>query len=251
MCNRALGTEFVTIHVGPKRKPFAVHKKLICDRSDFFSKAFNSGFKESTEGVMYLPEDGADTFDSMIVYIYQDQLPVFPNTTYSQDCSGAQQFALDVLYRLFAFAEKIRMNDLANRVMDKIQDLGMEYWVAPTLPHIRSVYSLTGPGSKLRIYCALMRLYLVHSSDFDDVWTTTADDIENEEQLESFIREHPAFAVDYMKFHWKFSDRFFTEDTPDAQIRSDKDGFGRFFFHTHSESEGCHLDTSTSTEEYA
>jgi len=189
---------------------------------------------------MYLPEDDANAFDSMIVYIYRDQLPVFPNTSYSQGCSGAQQFAFDILYRLFTFAEKICMNDLANRVMDKIQDLGMEYWSAPTLPHVRSLYSLTGPGSKLRIYCTLMRLYRVNACDYDDHWTTTADAIENEEQLEDFIKEHPDFAVDYMRFHWRFSNKFLTEDTPDAQIRSDKDGFGRCFFHTHAKGEESH-----------
>jgi hypothetical protein len=42
-----MGTEIVTIYVGLKRKAFAMYKKLICDRSSYFSKAFNGGFKET------------------------------------------------------------------------------------------------------------------------------------------------------------------------------------------------------------
>lgn len=44
-----LGTEIVTIYVGPKRKEFKIHKKLICGSADYFGKAFNGDFKEARE----------------------------------------------------------------------------------------------------------------------------------------------------------------------------------------------------------
>ena len=62
----ALGTDIVTIHVGPKRKAFAIHKALICSRSDFFSKAFNGPFKEGVEDAMYLPEDSPNAFSALV-----------------------------------------------------------------------------------------------------------------------------------------------------------------------------------------
>ena len=42
--------------MGKKRKEFVIHKKLLCDKSDFFRKAFTGSFKEG-EGVMYLPDE--------------------------------------------------------------------------------------------------------------------------------------------------------------------------------------------------
>lgn len=44
-----LGTEMVTIYVGPKRKEFKIHKELICGSADYFEKAFNGKFKEGRD----------------------------------------------------------------------------------------------------------------------------------------------------------------------------------------------------------
>ncbi|KAE9381258.1 hypothetical protein N431DRAFT_440138 [Stipitochalara longipes BDJ] len=73
-----LGHEFVTLYVGSKRKKFKVHKKLLCDRSLFFSKAFNGSFKEAQDGVMYLPEDNADVVCSLVDFLYRGTIPAIP-----------------------------------------------------------------------------------------------------------------------------------------------------------------------------
>jgi hypothetical protein len=44
-----LGNEMVTIYVGPKRKEFTIHKKLICGSAGYFEKAFDGKFKEACE----------------------------------------------------------------------------------------------------------------------------------------------------------------------------------------------------------
>jgi hypothetical protein len=46
-----LGSEIVTIYLDPKRKKITVHKKLLCDKSSFFDKAFNGPFPEVREGL--------------------------------------------------------------------------------------------------------------------------------------------------------------------------------------------------------
>jgi hypothetical protein len=95
-----LGTQIVTIHVGSKRKAFAVHKKLICDRSEFFDKAFNSGFKES-EGFMYLLGDDPTAFNLLINFIYQDRLPNFTSSKPVTDVKEAAAFG-NKLYAFFS-----------------------------------------------------------------------------------------------------------------------------------------------------
>lgn len=73
--NRVLGDEIVTLYVGPKRKKFTVHKKLLCDRYEYFSKAFHGNFQEAQEGVMHLPDDDADAVSSLVDFLYRGTVP--------------------------------------------------------------------------------------------------------------------------------------------------------------------------------
>ncbi|KAG4437856.1 hypothetical protein IFR05_006658 [Cadophora sp. M221] len=164
----ALGSKIVTIHVGPKRKVFTFHKKLLCDRSDFFFKAFNGGFKEATTGVMYLPEDDVDALDSLIVYVYQDLLPGFPSLKYPDSDLEYGGYLEKIIYPLFALAEKLCLNELANRVMDLIQDTGMKYNCIPGSQAeggIYLIYAITPADSKLRVYSVLMQIFNHHGLD--------------------------------------------------------------------------------------
>lgn len=63
----------VTILVGPEQASFAVHKELLCDRSEFFRAACNGNFKEA-EGVVKLPEQDAATFKHFIYWLYTEKI---------------------------------------------------------------------------------------------------------------------------------------------------------------------------------
>ena len=58
---RDLGTEIVDIFVGPQRKRYVVHKKLLTIQSDYFDKALNGRFKEAEENSIYLKEEDPGT----------------------------------------------------------------------------------------------------------------------------------------------------------------------------------------------
>ncbi|PMD39649.1 hypothetical protein L207DRAFT_583511 [Hyaloscypha variabilis F] len=226
-----LGTEIVTIHVGPKRKPFTLHKKLICDRSEFFAKAFNGQFQEA-EVVMYLVEEDTVAFDSFISYLYQDRLPQFSSTT---KCT-ANEFPEQKLYPLFFLAEKVCCNELANKVMDAIQDFGLLNEVIPGNESTTMIYENTHEESKLRSYCILMGLYnWIKSMENDD-----KDCVESTAHL---ARALPDFAGDFIELQFKYRDRFQKGNVADAQVRNDEEGFGRCFFHTHAKGEVCHLES--------
>jgi hypothetical protein len=46
----------VQVVVGPDKKPFTFHKKLIRRHSEYFSRAFGPRFKEGEENTLYLAE---------------------------------------------------------------------------------------------------------------------------------------------------------------------------------------------------
>jgi BTB/POZ domain len=229
---RALGNEIVTIHVGPKRKAFTIHKKLFCDRSDFFSKAFNGGFQEAG-GMMYLPDDEVKGFEGIVNFIYRDSLPPFRVTNGPDDGRESHRFELDTLYPLFCLAEKYCMNELANRTMDAVQDFGWERDLIPGSKSLEFIYNNTHDESKLRLYGTLTRLY---RRALDEERKKDVD------KLAALARQLPDFAADYVTLQFEHRARLRHGSVADPQIRGGPKGFGRCFFHTHAKGEICHLE---------
>jgi hypothetical protein len=151
--SRAMGDEMASIYVGPKRKKFLVHKKLICEASDFFSKAFTGGFQESQGDSMHLPDDDPNAFALFIDWIYRSKIP----TMKPEDQATAYRVAI-TLYNLYIFAGKLCLDDLANATMDEIQKLVDSYWYPFGLDQhsalISKVYTETPSDSPLRKFCS-------------------------------------------------------------------------------------------------
>ena len=47
--DRFQGIKVVSLEVGPEKTKYFVHKELLCQKSRYIEKAFNSGFRETTE----------------------------------------------------------------------------------------------------------------------------------------------------------------------------------------------------------
>jgi len=134
-----LGTDFVTIYVGKERKEYNIHKKVICDTADYFSKAFTGAFQER-EGVMNLPEESPDAFGLFVDWLYKGIVPSVPS-----------QKHLERLFKLYVFAEKLCLIELANKAMDKIKNLSECYPSAKTTTAMASyAFQNTFTDSPLR-----------------------------------------------------------------------------------------------------
>ncbi|TVY40715.1 hypothetical protein LSUB1_G002409 [Lachnellula subtilissima] len=108
-----LGTELVTIYVGKEQKEYIVHKKAICDTADYFSKAFTGAFEERV-GVMYLPEESSDAFGLFVHWLYRGRVSLVHS-----------QKHLERLFKLYVFAEKLCLVELANKTMDIIRIISL------------------------------------------------------------------------------------------------------------------------------
>ncbi|OBT49086.1 hypothetical protein VE00_00116 [Pseudogymnoascus sp. WSF 3629] len=71
-----MGSDIVTVYVGPREKRYSIHKALLTSQSEYFEKALNGKFKEADEQTIRLPEDSPDAFDLLIGWLYQNQIPV-------------------------------------------------------------------------------------------------------------------------------------------------------------------------------
>ncbi|TVY89015.1 hypothetical protein LAWI1_G007187 [Lachnellula willkommii] len=241
-----LGNEIVTIHVGPKRKSFTIHKKLLCERSSYFQKAFAGGFKEGAEGVMYMDEEDAGTFDNLINWIYRDQLPSFPSKDFEDSVDGWCEFAGTIMAPLFFMAEKFCINELCNKIMDEFQDGDLRSGVAPDLEEITTAYADTHEKSKLRKYCAMMTIYTVAFMGENSKYRR---EIVEDGLLSELLKSTPDFATDFTILQCTYGFRFRAPKNTDPRRRTGSRSFGQCFFHTHSKGEVCHLGPEKKTKE--
>jgi hypothetical protein len=209
----------VTLYVGPKRKQFTVHKKLLCDRCEFFSKAFRGNFSEAEKGEMYLPDDDPGAFSSLVDYLYRGVLP-----------KAKDNYHASLLLELYILAEKLCLSTL----MDKACDAGHSYSslsgkrVTPKL--IAHIYSRTHGGSKLRKFCASQVAYYL---------ATTCTGSFGENILDG-LEDCPDFFMDV--FRWQVEHGKKINMSKESKIMAMDDMFGPCEFHTHGDKEECYLD---------
>ncbi|TVY24071.1 hypothetical protein LHYA1_G006988 [Lachnellula hyalina] len=218
-----LGSEIVTIYVGPKRKSFTVHKKLLCERSSYFLKAFASGFKEGAEGVMYMKEEHVDAFENLVNWIYRDQLPSFPSRDFPDSIDGWENFGQTVTEPLFFMAEKLCIDEICNKIMDVYQDSHLRLGLMLGSEEIMRVYANTHENTYNKIaYSRLCREILGNMADL--------------------LKSTPDFATDFTILQLTYGYRFRERKEADLFIRTGPQSFGQCFFHTHSKDEVCNLE---------
>ncbi|KAK6220648.1 hypothetical protein LQW54_002093 [Pestalotiopsis sp. IQ-011] len=52
-------------------RQFSVHRMILALHSDFFRRAFSSGFKEAKDGVMNFPHDDPDILEKVLSIMYR------------------------------------------------------------------------------------------------------------------------------------------------------------------------------------
>lgn len=169
--------------VGPSQTVWRLHENLLSGTSDFFRAAFNSGFKESLEDRLLLPEDDPQAFELFVRWLYaralqgltgapemNAELQLFGSSTSSTSSSSRRDpgflFSTSVTtpipstasppiniqdcLRLYALATKLLVEDLENICVDVA---ARYYKVGTRRPEIRDVqyiYENTPEGSGMR-----------------------------------------------------------------------------------------------------
>ena len=136
----SVGTTVVSLIVGPSKTTFQVDKSLLCGSVDFFSKAFNSEFKEAQTSQMELPDDKAETVRNFLTWLYSG--PSMQNLLRVSGISFGE------MLELFILAEKLALNELQQELYEKIKDKALsfkeveicqEYWQLAKDSRIRFV----------------------------------------------------------------------------------------------------------------
>ncbi|KAH7417449.1 hypothetical protein BKA64DRAFT_769402 [Cadophora sp. MPI-SDFR-AT-0126] len=235
------GTEKATIFVGPNKVEFKVLKNIICQASDFFSAAFQDGFQESTLGSIHMPEDDPVTFQRFLSWVYGRKLPQSKGTTGQK-----------LLYDLYILAEKLCMNDLANKTMDRIRESHENTFTTSgatdrNLKHVGDIFDRTAQSSPLRdfmLYIMVHDIYyaaskarqgglLISREDLMEIWNIGQDHPEFYEEF--FARLLRIGPVQSQARRPKREDAL-------AEVRDFLYSGTRCIFHKHSVGELCYLE---------
>ncbi|TVY38290.1 hypothetical protein LOCC1_G007942 [Lachnellula occidentalis] len=216
-----LGNEIVKLFVGNKRKEFTVHKKLLCDRADYFSKAFNGIFQEAQRGEMYLPEDDPDTVALLVDFLYRGTVPKAKLIA-----GGARP-----LEKLYYLADKLCLPELMDRSADELRSFGTISPFINSDDEINRKWTETHNGSKVRLLCvAEVAFRMRHYSgnpEKGDLYMTLCDTC-------------PDFFCDLFKFQTKYGNRL--EETRHLSTWKAKlDSLDPCVFHCHEENAPCYL----------
>ena len=100
---------------------------------------------------MYMPDDDADAFALFTHWLAHDELLEFRREDYHPHVRAGADIYVRKLYKLFYLADKLDYkNELANKIMDRIQDVQLRFSKRPSAFDINAIYANTGEKSKLR-----------------------------------------------------------------------------------------------------
>lgn len=141
----------VHVDVGPEPVRFAIHKGLLCSRSEFFRAALTGNFQEAEDQVVTLDDEDPEIFRRFNAWLYTDMVA---------EGAELQVTFLRALFDLYVFAEKRIIPDLQNAVIDAIIRVNARVTTITRVENFNRVWEQTAETS------ALHRL-LVDSIFFD------------------------------------------------------------------------------------
>ncbi|KAL8848084.1 MAG: hypothetical protein Q9221_006886 [Calogaya cf. arnoldii] len=159
----------VTAIVGKDRRPFVIHRALLCDRSAHFRAALLGQFQEAHTGVIELPDVEETIFEIFVGWLYGGT-PMCQRST-----------AVRFIIELMCFARTILLEELQNDCMDAIRRyfrarrgesavpvvtaevVALAYNAVPELPTLRLLVCLE---AALQLRCK-NRIELTDSADRD------------------------------------------------------------------------------------
>lgn len=204
---RWLSDRIVNVYVGPERKKWAVHEKLLTSQSDYFKLAFNTKDLKRTMNVdQQPPTSSGSTDDSDSLDLPDDDPKLFAMAIrwlYGITFAGRCEFppvgtdGTDVSVRdymaLYVLASKLGVEGLKNAAVNVVYDyyhagvaIG-EKRRCPDLRDVRFVFERTGEDAQMRRLLVVSTLFYLFSRKDNSSSNNNADSLpaEWEEVLRS------------------------------------------------------------------
>ncbi|KAI4666975.1 uncharacterized protein J4E79_001656 [Alternaria viburni] len=112
---------------------YKVHKNIVCDKIDFFTRAIRFGGKESQNDVVDLPEDDPAVVRRLIQYLYEaEYTPLLPDvdstgsTPFTNKTNRPNQPLLHA--KIYEIADKYEVKGLKDLAREKFKRSCEQFW---------------------------------------------------------------------------------------------------------------------------
>ncbi|KAK8212575.1 hypothetical protein IWZ01DRAFT_533727 [Phyllosticta capitalensis] len=136
-----LSHDLVDIYVGSDNTHWILHEKLLCARSKFFSKIFQSKeTKDKHQSASFgLPDEDDESFAAFVSWLYGGGVR-----------SPREEKDLTVLFDLYLMGEKWAVGSLVADTLTEVREWYARTDTYPGLRRVQYVYANTDEGSALR-----------------------------------------------------------------------------------------------------
>ncbi|TGO34766.1 hypothetical protein BHYA_0183g00180 [Botrytis hyacinthi] len=154
-------TEMVDLIVGPEEALFRVHKSFLCNKIPYFDRMFNGGFIEAKENSAKFPEDGPESFDILIEWVYSGYIRFYEVGV--SDSPESWNFI-----RFYALAEKLGLTQLEDHALDLYRQSSKVKNATFDMSWATKAYEITPQGSALRRYAIQVLVWRFHTQEDSD-----------------------------------------------------------------------------------
>ncbi|KAI9675666.1 MAG: hypothetical protein M1817_001033 [Caeruleum heppii] len=191
----------VNVYVGPARKHWILHEKLLSHHSPFFASAFGGAFAEAETGKIELLEDDPAAFELLIQWLYSGSMGQKPTAATPKDEAWA--FAL-LCFELWVLCDKFGITKLKNPAMDAYRHSCRQSDQIPSNGAMMQIYNRTSCGTPFQQLAADITAYEATCSDVD---TDTANAfIDKHLEGPSLGTRYAADVVKAIRRSWRLSE---------------------------------------------
>lgn len=166
-----VGTELVTLYIGPTKTKFIAFEKPLCDRIPYFHRMFRGQFKEATDNEATFPEDDPMAFDLLLEWVNNYSPRRIRELVQNVDSKGNKSASWDAI-AVYSLAQKLYHPDLEDLIMTAIFKYHRFEEGYLSLDFIRRVYKETSAGH-LQHYCMEVLVWLVTNKASNDSFSVT------------------------------------------------------------------------------
>jgi hypothetical protein len=163
-----LGTDIVTVIVGPEKQTFGAHKDLLCASSKFFHSAFNGGFQETSSKEIHLRGLDAKLFGFFYRWLYSPVRRV-GEATY-QRAQDAECQPDELLLRIYRLADYLLVPGLQLLAIEQLKETFSSF--EPTIPSREFIYLLFEDDQQKFMQSYLLKhiVFWISKSEDKDSW---------------------------------------------------------------------------------
>lgn len=180
---------------------FILPRRLLCDASPFFGRAFLGGFSEAKSQSMNLPDADSESFLTIVIELLTGNFRFRTEGNDNKSDFAEYRYGLMPLVKIYILASKLLLSKAQNRSFSELVKPLTPLWSSVSLGYTKSPENLSYTVSP-----ATLRLILDETPErcelqtfmLNNLWTILEAGKEHASIYEEIFRDHPTITRDFL-----------------------------------------------------